>query len=86
MRRVTKVAVKLGGKVFSLPVPASHEEVRVEHGLHGKGRAERGFLDNGGKFLSREEAARVALGAGQVTTGVKEVRETGKLHSHNLKG
>ena len=84
MKKITRIAVKTKDKIYSEPVPSSHAQVREKHGLKGTPRAERGFIDEKGNFLSREQAADVALKAKQVE-GVAEVKKTGKLHSHNVK-
>jgi len=84
MKKIARIAVKTNDKIYSEPIPSSHAQVREKHNLKGTPRAERGFLDSGGKFLNREQAAEVALKAKQVN-GIGEVKKTGKLHSHNVK-
>lgn len=64
-RAITHVAIKYGGKVYSLPKPNRHHHViRIIGGISGPDI--QGFLDNEGNFLDRVEALEVALAAGQV--------------------
>lgn len=82
MAKITKVAVKLNGKVYAAPVGHTHQDIRKANGLEGKGRAQRGFITSTGAFVGREEGAKIALAAGQTKGTVTE----GKLHSTDLKG
>jgi hypothetical protein len=84
MTTIKKVAVRLHGKTYSKNVGASHDEVRRENGLVGKGRATRGFLDSSGKFLNREEALAAAKKSGQFDPKARVVAP-GKLHSNQVK-
>jgi hypothetical protein len=81
MEKIAKVALKLNGKTYSAPVGSSHEEIRSEHALQGKGRGTRGFITSTGSFVNREEAASIAKRAGQTKRPVTD----GKLHSSDLK-
>lgn len=64
-RKITHVAIKYKGKVYSLPKPNRHHHViRMIGGI--KGPDTQGFLDDAGNFLDRFEALEVALAAGQV--------------------
>ena len=83
MNKITKVAVKNSGKTYVEPIPTSHDAIRKKNKIKSKPKSERGFIDSSGKFLDREDAAKVALKARQVK-GVAEVKSKG-LHSHNVK-
>ena len=67
---IAGVAIKdQDGKVWSLPSPNRHEDV-MRH-IEKKTKVsrvigEQGFVDRSGKFLSRVEAARVALNSGKI--------------------
>lgn len=62
------------GNIYSLPRPARHHDVgrhMIESG-HPRpfpGGAAQGFILSDGRFAGREEAAGVALGAGQIKGG-----------------
>lgn len=63
--KITHVAIRYGGKVYSSPKPNRHHHViRLIGGIHGP--SIEGFLDDTGRFLDRQEALQVALAAGQV--------------------
>ena len=68
MRHISQVAVRFAGITYSLPAPNRHHHIlRIIHAEHRKTWPNvQGFLDNRGKFLRRNAAARVALAAGQV--------------------
>lgn len=63
--RITHVAVKYQGVVYSLPAPNRHHHViRMIGGINGPD--EQGFLDNNGNFLTRRQAMLLARGNGQL--------------------
>lgn len=66
---ITHVAIRQGGKIFSLPSPNRHHNVifkiAEETGLD-RVDGEQGFLDDAGNFLDRKAALAHALGSGQV--------------------
>lgn len=68
IQHITHSAVIHNGVTFSLPAPYRHHHVLVviykEHGESTYN--EQGFLDNEGKFLTREEAFVIAKAAGQI--------------------
>ena len=69
-RRITGVAVCREGKVYFLPEPARHSDViqmliKKRVMLPPVRQAEQGFVDQNGKFLTREDAAKLALANGQ---------------------
>ena len=85
MKKIKKIAYKLDGKTYSLPLPSSHHEVREKNGLMNNGRrGERGFLDETGLFIDRKTAARIATKAGQVKQS-DDLLQKGRLHSHHLR-
>ena len=83
-RHITHTAVRFEGRVHSLPAPHRHHHVlRLIYRECGrKAIGKEGFLDNCGKFLSREEALHIARAAGQILD-LKLVRGV-KLYSENL--
>jgi hypothetical protein len=68
--RIAAAAIRFNETVLSLPAPARHhhciraathvgyEDWRPEH--------EQGFVTSTGRFVGREEAARIAMNAGQL--------------------
>jgi len=69
---IDRAAIVLNGHVYSLPRPARHPAVGIymveQCGCpkpYPSGEAQ-GFLTSDGRFVSREEAARIAIAAGQV--------------------
>lgn len=63
--RITHVAIKYGGKTYSLPAPNRHHHViRLIGGVRGPDT--QGFLDNNGNFLDRRQAMQLARGNGQL--------------------
>lgn len=70
--RITRVAVRFNGQVYSLPPPNRHHDViweiaRVENIATVRAAGDnQGFLDDSGRYLTRKEALPVALAAGQV--------------------
>lgn len=86
MKRIKKIAYKLDGRTYSLPLPSSHDEVREKHGLIKKGRrGERGFLDEDGMFLDRKTAANLARRSGQIKQVDELLTQDNRLHSHHLR-
>lgn len=90
---ITGVAIRWGHFMIALPRPARHNDVlRVAHEramaepgsefatVWERGRSGRpqGFIDKRGRFLTREEAAEVALQAGQITVA------TDRLYSEDI--
>lgn len=72
MLTITQAAIRSqDGQVFTVPRPGRHHTVilqMVEQGHSLKG-ATQGFLTSAGAFVTRYEAARIAVGAGQVLQG-----------------
>lgn len=69
--KVSKIAIKKpSGEIKTAPIGKAHDD------LHTSGK--RGFVLNNGKFVGREEGAKVAKAAKQTTT------KSPRLHSHNL--
>lgn len=69
-QRITHVAVRYAGKVWSLPAPNRHHNVLrmivAETGDGIRGPDEQGFLDESGRFLRRAQAYLVACRTGQI--------------------
>ena len=74
--RITHVAVRKGGKVYSLPKPNRHKDVRKHYNIEG---GDSGFLING-DFHNRTEAGKVAMKNGQI----KSMATPPYLHSEDL--
>lgn len=73
---IVAVAVMLDGEVWQLPRPARHHHVLMALDNVLPGRAieahEQGFMTNTGRYVTRQEAARIAEYSGQIA---------GKLHA-----
>lgn len=76
---IARAAIRHKGKVYSLPKPAHHADVRREYKLKG---GEPGFLTSSGRFKGRQPAMKTAKTSGQVKGSVP----SGKLHSENVFG
>ncbi len=84
---IVAVALKRGKNVFTLPKPARHGDCIYHNTVMEKwgGKIcpdEQGFLTNTGKYVSREEAVKIALKAGQVTYEKLVVKD--RLFSEDL--
>lgn len=75
--RIVRAAIKHRGRVYSLPKPAHHADVRREYKLKG---GEPGFVTSSGSFKSRTAGMKTARAAGQV----KGKPPSRKLHSENV--
>lgn len=70
--RITHVAVRFNGQIYSLPPPNRHHDViweiaRVTNASTVRaGGDNQGFLDESGRYLTRKEALLVALENNQV--------------------
>lgn len=68
--RITHVAIKYDGKIYSLPEPNRHHHVirmiGEQNGVGIKGPDVQGFLDEHGRFLGRRVAFAIALQTGQL--------------------
>lgn len=71
---ITTAAIRVDGEVWTLPRPARHHVLIMawcwahynpEHGGN-IGRHEQGFMTSTGRFVDREEAARIATEQGQL--------------------
>jgi hypothetical protein len=74
--KLTHVAIKSGGKVYSLPKPNRHIDIEMKYNLTG----EKGFLVDGKEFVNRTEGGKIALKNGQV----KKIQNHPYLHSEDL--
>lgn len=81
--RITHVAIRFGDTTWSLPKPFRHHHIfamvsllwRPEMGIReDREEDEQGFLDSGGRFLTRAEAGVLARDAGQLRNG-KQIAE-----------
>lgn len=69
--KIVAVAIEFRGKIYSLPAPNRHhhlikliyESCKLEGSVNGETQ---GFLTDEGAFVEREEAARIAIKAGQI--------------------
>lgn len=86
MTRITSVAIKFDGQVWSLPPPARHHDVirwiAESNGVGINGPDEQGFISSDGVFVSRKEALEIALKANQVLN-INNIR-AGRLFSEDL--
>lgn len=77
--KITGVAIKINGDIYSLPKPARHSDL-IRHlcekttikSILGT-RAAQGFVDENGEFLDRKSALQRAIAAGQITWHVPGV-------------
>ncbi len=76
--RITQVAIRINGALWTLPCPYRHGHIyaaysllwRPELGRRSDGEEDvQGFLDDSGRFLTRDEACEVAHAAGQIKNG-----------------
>lgn len=72
--RIAAAAIRVGGVVWTLPPPARHCHLlrawSEAHWTDGEpariGEHEQGFVTTAGRFVEREDAARIAHAAGQL--------------------
>jgi len=66
--RITNVAVRYGDKVVQVPRPYRHHNIlQVAEQLgHRAAPDDQGFVTDTGRFVTRAEAGRIAIAAGQV--------------------
>lgn len=65
---ITHVAIRYNGNVYTMPAPYRHHDViRMIGGIAGPDV--QGFMTNRGDFLTRTEAMKVAVAAGQLKRG-----------------
>ena len=74
MEEIVAAAVFGGGVIWSLPAPNRHhnvlwemDRVGVDAILHG-GPDAQGFVTSKGRFVTRDEAAEIAISAGQINS------------------
>ncbi len=84
--RITHVAIRFQGKVYSLPPPNRHHDVIwdivAQTGVPCVDNDEQGFLDESGRFLNRKQALVSARLFGQIKDETKIY--CGQLFSENL--
>lgn len=82
--RITHVAIRQEERVHSLPPPWRHHHLilLISYDTGEPVEGEQGFLADGEKFVTREEALSIALAAGQVkdANGIR----AGRLFSEDL--
>ncbi|WOF81512.1 hypothetical protein P5704_026810 (plasmid) [Pseudomonas sp. FeN3W] len=82
--RIDRVAVMLKGEVYSYPRPARHHNVIAimvnAYGVKPPVKGVFGFLTDAGRFVTRKEAGRIAIGARQV----ERLAAPPHLHSEDL--
>lgn len=87
--KITHVAIRFQGEVYSLPAPNRHEDVvreivqklKVSHvDSHDE---DRGFLDESGRYLNRKQALVSAELNDQILDSVKVIHHHGLL-SENI--
>jgi hypothetical protein len=73
--RITHVAIRLNGKIYSLLAPNRHHDViryiidTTEHTHVDVRDEDQGFLDASGRYLNRKQALASALLNGQIKEG-----------------
>lgn len=80
--KIAGVAIRSGGKVYSDKYPAIHADLYEKHQLQGD--VEDGFVTNKGRYVNRQEAAKIADNKKQTWAGVSAQR-LGGLGSEHLK-
>ena len=83
--RIAVAAVRQDGEIFSLPRPGRHCNVialMVKKGFPIPITGENGFLTEGGRFVGREEAMKIALEADQLLSRANP--EARKLTSEDV--
>lgn len=68
---ILAAALRERGLILTMLPCARHADIIGRAALLGMADYECGFLTSGGRFVDREEAARVALASGQVTRLVR---------------
>lgn len=77
MPKIKKSAIKDWdtGEIYSEPSPANHGKIARKHGASGK----HGFVTDGGEFVDRQQAKKIANKSGQATVKGKR-----GLHSRDV--
>lgn len=74
---IVEAALRKQGRVFSVPKPGRHDKVIQEAcdtlKIDYIGEHEQGFTTSDGRFVDREEAARIAYDAGQVSIKLNQL-------------
>lgn len=69
--KIAKSAIKYNGKIYTgIRHNLIAEEIRVDHKDYRLKLEEQGFMTDTGKFVNREEAARIAFKTGQIPNGI----------------
>lgn len=69
-RKIVAAAINLNGFIHTLPAPARHHDI-IRYLAHDMKlptpiMGDQGFMDEGGRFLMRKAAARIAIKNGQI--------------------
>ena len=65
---IIAAAIRRDGVIHTLPAPNRHSHILHQIGIiDDKAKIEQGFITNDGTYVSREEAAVIAIGSGQIT-------------------
>jgi len=85
LETIVAAALKIGSMTISAPPPARHHTLL--HAFHAYNRktmiktTDQGFLTSAGRFVGREEAAQMAVAAGQI---IKPKFQPTQLFSEDL--
>ena len=79
---IIRAAIKVGDDIYHSAPPARHGLLLHRYKLGDKPHVQ-GFLTNTGEFVSREDARKIALAAGQITEPTHCGHST-KLFSEDL--
>jgi hypothetical protein len=82
--KITHVAIRQGGSVRALPSPWRHHHLilLISYDTGSAVDGEQGFLVDGERFVTRQEALAIALASGQVKD--PEAVRAGRLFSEDL--
>ncbi len=81
IRHIRASAIVYDGKVWTLPAPARHHDIKrhivltTGKGLSGPDR--QGFVDDNGIYVGRVEAAVIAIAAGQLIVRIEDIKAAG---------
>jgi hypothetical protein len=71
VEEIVSAAIKRKFLIFSMPIPARHNDIihaMVDEGLEPPIVGAQGFLTNEGEFVTRTEAAEIAFNRGQISS------------------
>lgn len=79
---IIRAAIKTAGDLYHLPPPARHHNILHRFNLGSVAHVQ-GFLTSDGDFVTREEARKLAVQAGQIVEPTKSANAT-ELFSEDL--